>query len=464
MVEAPRQREKTATQPDGEEALSLAEKTVKKALQQGADEAEAYVTFTSQTSVGIRNGQLARNAQSKEHGLALRAVKAKALGFAFTNTLEKAKVEAVVGKALAIAEANKPDINWPGFSVETRFRPPIGTFDRRLVGFPSEELVRLASLMLESAINRDKRVLAVQGRVGVAYESNAIANSNGVAACEEGTAIACGVATIARDGAQLTPVCFDFAVERTCKLEPSQVGAEAAMQAVSMLNAKPVKSGTYPVVFTTLAFQDLLSYTFMEAIKADRVQREQSMLKGKIGEKIASGQVTMHDDGLLAGGLQTSKFDGEGTPKQKTPIIEKGVLQHFLYDRYTAKKDETRSTGNSSRRAYMATPIISPSNFVLEAGMKTPQTLLSEIEDGLIVYYLQGGQSSNPLTGEFSVIATPAWKIEKGEVAYPIREVMLADTVFEILKNVSALANNTRKLEYLVAPWVRVENVRTVGR
>jgi hypothetical protein len=74
-------------------------------------------------------------------------------------------------------------------------------------------------------------------------------------------------------------------------------------------------------------------------LKADYVQRNQSALKGKIGEKVASEVVTIYDDGLLEGGLRTWKFDGEGVPQQKTLIIERGVLRNFIYDNYTAKKE-----------------------------------------------------------------------------------------------------------------------------
>jgi len=77
---------------------------------------------------------------------------------------------------------------------------------------------------------------------------------------------------------------------------------------------------------------------------------------------------------------------------------------------------------------------------------------------------LQGAHSSNPVSGEFSVVATPAWKIEKGRIAYAVRGAMLAGNIFDVLKNISELANNERKTGELVAPWVRVENVKVIGK
>jgi len=82
----------------------------------------------------------------------------------------------------------------------------------------------------------------------------------------------------------------------------------------------------------------------------------------------------------------------------------------------------------------------------------------------LIIYYLQGAHSSNPVSGEFSVVATPAWKIRKGEIAHSTRGVMLAGNIFEMLKNVSVIANNERKIGQLVSPWILVENVKVIGK
>ena len=90
--------------------------------------------------------------------------------------------------------------------------------------------------------------------------------------------------------------------------------------------------------------------------------------------------------------------------------------------------------------------------------------MLSEVDDGLIIYYLQGAHSSNPVSGEFSVVATPAWKIKKGEIIHCSRGVMLAGNIFELLKNVSFVGSNERQMGQLISPWIQVENVRVIGK
>jgi PmbA protein len=139
-------------------------------------------------------------------------------------------------------------------------------------------------------------------------------------------------------------------------------------------------------------------------------------------------------------------------------------LRNFLYDNYSAKKEGKESTGNASRVGYLSTPIIEATNFHIMPGSKTSDQLISEVDDGLIIYYLQGAHSSNPVSGEFSVVATPAWKVKKGEIAHCSRGVMLAGNIFEMLKKISAIADNERKMGQLVAPWMIVENVKVIGK
>ena len=181
-------------------------------------------------------------------------------------------------------------------------------------------------------------------------------------------------------------------------------------------------------------------------------------------QQIAADNLTIYDDGVFPRGLRTWTFDGEGAPHQKTAVIEKGVLKSFLYDNYAARKDGKESTGNASRAGYLSTPSIDATNFHVAPGNKTSDEMLREVDDGLIVYYLQGAHSSNPVSGEFSVVATPAWKIKKGEIIHCSRGVMLAGNIFEVLKNVSLVGSNERQMGQLISPWIQVENVRVIGK
>ena len=449
------------------ELIDIGKRAIKFALRRGAEEAEAFLSMSSGTSIDIERGQIVRSAKSVDQGLGVRAIYGKAVGFSYTNTLTDKNIEEAADRAFRAARASRPDKNWINLPSAGRYSETNGTYDKRIIDLSSDFLVEMAADLLGAVGDYDRRVLAVDGGVATSLFSSVVVNSHGVEASDVGTAVGCSMETIARDGADVTPACYEVNTKRVYDIDPVAVGAEAARQAVSSLGARKMGSGAFPVIFTQAAFRSLLYHTVINAVKADYVQRERSAFKDKIGEQVASELVTVTDDGLLEGGLLTGKFDDEGVPCQKTLVIEKGILKNFLYDNYTANKAETVSTGNASRSgvaSYASTPVLEASNFVFKKGNKTPEQLEGEIKDGLIVYGVQGAHSSNPESGEFSVVATPVWKIENGSVAYSVRDVMLTGVFFDVLNNISALGNNVRKLGQLVAPWIKVENVKAIGR
>jgi PmbA protein len=448
-----------------DEMLGLAENAVDTALKKGAAEAEAYVYEGQATSVGIERGQITKSSRIIDRGLGVRVSVNKAIGFAYTNIIDsQSAVEDTILKALSAARASKPDQDWNGLPEKKPYASAEKTYDRKIFELRPEDLVSVASVMLDAAVNADKRIFPIEGGAGVAYLSNAIANSNGITGFDKGTIIECSLAAIAKEGNTVTPVCFEFNAERNYNVDPEWVGKEAAYLAVSALKTKRVETKSTKLILTQFALQELLYFTLINAVKADNVQRNQSPFKGKIGAKVASENVTIYDDGLFQGGLRTAAFDGEGVPHQKTLLVEKGVLRNFLYDNYAARKEGKESTGNASRAGYVSTPSIEATNFHVMPGNETADQLMNEVDDGLIIYYLQGAHSSNPVSGEFSVVATPAWKIRKGEIVHSSRGVMLAGNIFEVLKNVSVVADNDRKMGQLISPWILVENVKVIGK
>jgi PmbA protein len=448
-----------------EEMLNLAEYAVRLAVANGGAEAEAYLYEGQTTSIGIERGQITKSSRIIDRGLGIRVVINKTVGFAYTNVLEKrTAIEDTVLRAVGAARASKPDSDWHGLPEKRPYSSVENTFDQKIQELHSEDLVNLTSTMLDAAVKADKRVLPIEGGAGAGSLTTAIANSNGISGFDEGTMIECSLATVAKDGKKVTPVCFEFNATRNYAINPEWVGKEAARLSLSALKTKRIETKTTKIILTQFALQELLYFTLINAVKADNVQREQSPFKDKLGEKVASDNLTIYDDGLYPGGLRTSIFDGEGAPKQRTSVVEKGVLRNFLYDNYAAKKEGLQSTGNASRAGYLSTPSIEANNFHVIPGNKSEEQLLDEVDEGLIIYYLQGAHSSNPVSGEFSVVATPAWKVKKGEIIHCSRGVMLAGNIFEVLKNVSAVGNNVRQMGQLVTPWILVENVRVIGK
>ena len=291
--------------------ISLAENAVKAALEKGASEAEAYVYEGQATNIGIELGQISKTNRIIDRGLGIRVATNKAVGFAYTNILNDQKaVEGMILRALSAAKASKPDADWKGLPEKKPYPSLEKTFDDKIVELKSEELVNVASTMLDAAGQVDKRVFPIEGGIGSAYISNAIANSNGISGFDKGTVIECSLATLAKEGDTVTPVCFEFNASRNYDLDPAWVGREAAKLAVSALKTKSVETKSTTLILTQFALQDLFAYTLINAVRADSVQRNQSPFKGKIGEKVASENLTIYDDGLFPGGLRTWSFDG----------------------------------------------------------------------------------------------------------------------------------------------------------
>ncbi|MDI6805430.1 MAG: metallopeptidase TldD-related protein [Candidatus Bathyarchaeia archaeon] len=201
------------------------------------------------------------------------------------------------------------------------------------------------------------------------------------------------------------------------------------------------------------SWNQLFSVIFTSGISALNVQENRSVYKGKLGTQVAKESVSIVDDGTLPEGIGTSKFDDEGVPKQKTSIIEKGTLTNILYDNYTAKHEKRESTGNARRlgrvtAAYANQPMISPSNLILQPNKGSLEDLISELKDGVLVKgSLIGALHSNVVTGDFSVTADNAFKIENGEVAFPLKACTVAGNLYEALNHVIAIGNDSKSFE-----------------
>ena len=134
-----------------------------------------------------------------------------------------------------------------------------------------------------------------------------------------------------------------------------------------MLGASKPRSRTCPVVLServTASFAGFIG----GAVSADEVQRGRSPFAERLGEELASSAYVLADDGIDPGGFASAPFDGEGTPRGRTPLIADGKLLAYLHDSYTARRGGERSTGNAARASYRSAPSVSPSNLVLEPG------------------------------------------------------------------------------------------------
>jgi len=252
-----------------------------------------------------------------------------------------------------------------------------------------------------------------------------------------------------------------YAVARTLsQLEAAeQVGKVAAARTVRRLGARKVKTARVPVILDPQMARALLG-EICEAVNGDSIYRGASFLAGKLGERVAGENVTVIDDGAMYGGFGSSPFDGEGVPSRRTVVIERGVLQSYLLNAYTARKLGLKTTGNASR-GLAGNPGISSGNFFLEPGSRTPQQIIAGVPDGLYVTEFLGF-GVNLVTGDFSRGAGGLW-IRNGELAYPVEEITVAGNLKDMLFQVTEIGNDLEFRGALASPTLRIDGLTVAG-
>jgi PmbA protein len=300
----------------------------------------------------------------------------------------------------------------------------------------------------------------------VSSASFAVVNTRGVEAFDRGTVFGAFADFKAKAGGDEVSA-GDFIHSRTLVKDLHPFASSVAKRTVECLGRKALpEKYVGPVIFENASWNELFTSIFTYAVSASNVQESRSVYKGKVGEKVADEKVTAVDDGTLPDGLGTAGTDDEGVSRRKTPVIEKGVLSGFLHNSYSAKRDSVRSTGNASRQrafgsvAYANQPIISPSNLILTPGKGDLNALLGEVENCVLVKgYLVGSAHSNAVTGDFSVTAGTAFKIESGAVAYPLKPCTVAGNLYDSLNTIITIGNDLKTSGNVICPSVAIDKI-----
>ena len=264
--------------------------------------------------------------------------------------------------------------------------------------------------------------------------------------------------TIQKDGEIATA--YNSQSSRFFDIDGEKLANEVCDLAKSSLNTKPIETNDYDVVLDYYAAVGLLQ-TYISAFNGENVLRGRSILKDKLGSEIANPTLSIIDNPLLDKGMYTSKCDGEGSVSRKTSLIKDGVLNSFIYDIYNANKVGEKTTSNGLRGSYFTTPMIAPTNLEFEFGEMRD---LSEIKNGVLTTSVLGAHTANPISGDFSVEASNAFKIENGELTDPINKAMISGNIFEIMKNVEGLNSEIKQYGSFIIPKLLVHDLRVVGQ
>jgi PmbA protein len=213
------------------------------------------------------------------------------------------------------------------------------------------------------------------------------------------------------------------------------------------------------VVFDPQTARSLLGNIF-DAVEGNSIYRSASFLAGKLGERIASENVTVIDDGTIPGLFGTSPFDDEGVPSRRTVVIDRGILKSYLLNTYTAVKLGLKTTGNAARGITGNTGV-GHGNLYLEKGDRSPDEIIRGIQKGLYVTELIGS-SVNIVTGDYSRGAAGLW-IENGEFAYPVSEITIASTLQRMLTDVESAGSDLDFRGSVASPTVVIREMTVSG-
>jgi PmbA protein len=199
-----------------------------------------------------------------------------------------------------------------------------------------------------------------------------------------------------------------------------------------------------------------------DGLSAEAVQKQRSLFGPLVGEQVASDVLTVVDDGRLLDGPGAAPFDGEGVPTGRTELLSSGVLNGFLHNTYTARRGDTRSTGNAVR-GYRSSPGVGTTNLFVQPGDRSFEQLLRQAEGGVLVQDVTGVHSgANPISGEFSVGAT-GLRISGGDLGQPVREMTIASTIPEMLQSVAALGSELRWFSAVGVPSILLGEMTLAG-
>ena len=225
------------------------------------------------------------------------------------------------------------------------------------------------------------------------------------------------------------------------KVENFEESCEAVTKrAVDLLSAKPVDAGKYTVIVDPKLCGVFTHEAFGHLSEADFIYENQKLREiMKIGKRFGSDELSIVDDGTLAGEAGYNKYDSEGTPTQKTYLIKDGILTNRLHSRETAAKMNEKPTGNARAISYGSEPILRMTNTYMESRDQTFEEMLAGVDDGIYAKGSLGGQTNTEM---FTFSAEEAYKIKDGKICEQVRDVVLTGNVFETLLNIDAIGND----------------------
>ena len=440
-----------------------AHQAIQRAKRAGASGADVLIRQDDTFSVNVRLGEVETLKESISRGLLLRVFVGQRTATSHTSDLSPALVDRLVDETVEMARITSEDKSGglPDPALFSDTFPDLDLLDAGWETLTPDQRIDIARRAEAAALAEDPAITNSEGgSFDYARSKTVVANTAGFVGAYEGTGAYIAVAPIAqsKDGMQ-RDYWMSAARHRRLMESPEEIGRKAAGRVVRRLGARKVATCEVPVVFDPLTARSLVSHVF-QAVAGDAIYRRSSFLVDQIGQVVASRGVTIVDNARLPSGLGSSPFDDEGIPTQTTGVIQEGVLEKYLQTSYTARKLNSRPTGNGSRVS-SGSVMIGPTNFYLKAGAHSPEDIIGSVKSGLYVVELIG-QGVNQVSGDYSRGVVGLW-IENGKLTYPVHEVTIAGNLREMLKDIEMVGSDVLFLGSIAAPTLKIRKMVISG-
>lgn len=411
----------------------------------GADFAEIYAEHTVHTAFSFDENRLKTSQYSVLQGVGVRAIRGEQTGYAYADGFAPADLREAARVAARIAVGGAPGSAPPPFAVVDAPAPFVLEHPAPLA-LDEALKVTLVRRANDAARGYDPRVREVGVTLSDQAKSFVVANSDGVWAEDRQFLSRLSVSALALDQDQRQEAyasgggCVEasyFERERT----PEMVALEAAESAVALLSAREPDAGSYPIVVSGGWGGVMVHECFGHSMEGDTIRKQSSIRATQLGEQVAASGVTIVDSGLVPYSRGSFRVDDEGTPAQRTVLVQDGVLVGYMWDLLNARLTGNRPTGNGRRNSYRDYPLCRMTNTYIEAGPHTPDELIGAVTRGLYCKKLGGG-SVNPADGNFSFVVNEAVLIENGKLTDRVRNATLTGNGNDAMLRIDGVAND----------------------
>jgi TldD protein len=392
-------------------------------------------------------GRLQRAVSDDYAGIGIRVLSNGAWGFASTSQLDKASVKNTIKKA--ISAANNLAKHMQERIILAPIEPIVGSFENLgkdpLADHSIEERVQKVMAADKKVRKMDERIKGSMVWHREYQNHKLIMNSDGSDVEIRDSKADIYVNAVAQEAGKIQNYMDAFGHgggwELYQKSPIDTMVKKSVSLAIKLLDAPLAKGGKRTVVMDPKVVGIISHEAIGHTVESDFVMAG-SVVKGKIGKKVASELVTMVDSGQEKGASGWLPVDDAGVKTQKTTIIEKGILQSYLHSRFSAEHFKTKPTGSERAFEYDNEPLIRMRNTYLLPGDYNKEELFEDIKHGYYLVSPGGGQADS--TAEFMFSITEAYEITEGEIGDIVKNISVTGNAFDVLESVDAIAKDWR--------------------